>query len=694
MSGIGWEKPKGNNGSGGSYDDTVIKNQIRALDGEINELEKSLNQLIENDKDYDDTDIRNQINALDKKIDELNELDINIKTKYVGNLVNPSDIEDGVYYNYATGKLTTRTDISSTGYIYCEPNENFIASFNNEVRGGNVTFWDSNYTYISGIDVNKDYDTYFTVPNNEQISYFRMSFYLSEKDKYMINRGKTIIPYATFSSEKIAYYFDKDVKSPNIELLEKQNKASYTNDFIQNSHIDYAYDENTGANYTIIRVYRQKIDGTYQFPFVYCPSGLTSSTMSTYDMVISEMGKNNAIMLAINGGVFNTSTTTPDGIVIQNGQVIQNEPATGHPGSKPLTIDSNGNLGYAEANADASQLVANGIISAVCGFMPIVRDYAKIPSTEWNSMANYTQNAQRQIIGQFGNGDYGIITCEGRDIANSDGWTIEEAQNICIKHGLKFAYNLDGGGSTETVLHLKHFNTIYEGSTGRKIPTYIIFNGTTSLINNVGNGVNAIVDVGQADVAIIENEQATFLNENGELNIEWKTGDIISSLRLNQMVDYINENGVQGEYVTDAIQMGNYKLQYNETNDTLEVYYIGNDDGNDDGNVTLTWVDNMNVSENGYINTDDTVSMLSDNVTVASDYTYFIKTTAPSVRIAYYRSTGGFISRSDTITNDGNEYALTIPEGCAYFRIRAQKGSGEVSINNVNEHVQIIQRKI
>lgn len=65
-------------------------------------------------------------------------------------------------------------------------------------------------------------------------------------------------------------------------------------------------------------------------------------------------------------------------------------------------------------------------------------------------------------------------------------------------------------------------------------------------------GEVAMVNYGQVDKAIIENEQATFLDENGNLNIEWKKGDIISSLRLNQMIGYINDNAVPGEKGDDG----------------------------------------------------------------------------------------------------------------------------------------------
>lgn len=245
--------------------------------------------------------------------------------------------------------------------------------------------------------------------------------------------------------------------------------------FIENTDIDYAYDADTGANYTVIRIYRNKLDGSKQYPFVYAPNGAGAGDKSTYDMAV-----NDGWLLAINSGVFNTSTKKPDGIVVQNGVVIQNAPTATHSRCKPLTIDASGNLGYAEYNADAANLVANGIVSAVCGFMPIIVDYEKVPETEWNSVSHYTENAQRQIIGQFGNGDYAIITCEGRNFDNSDGWTIAEAQTVCKRLGLKFAYNLDGGGSTETMLGQKHVNTIYENITGRIVPTFIVFNGAST----------------------------------------------------------------------------------------------------------------------------------------------------------------------------------------------------------------------
>ena len=253
-------------------------------------------------------------------------------------------------------------------------------------------------------------------------------------------------------------------------------KNSAKSSFFNNMDIHREYDATTNANYTIIRVYRDKLDGTKQFPLVYAPNGIDSGTKSTYDM-----NREHNFCLAINAGLFNMSNNKPDGIVIQSGKVLQNSPALLH-SARPLYIDADGTLHEGAIDADAYDLVAAGAVSAVCGFMAIIKDYKAVPSSDWTGMLDkYTEHAPRQIIGQYANGDYAIITCEGRGWDNSDGWTIEEAQAICIKWGLKFAYNLDGGGSTETMLGLKHLNSIYENTAGRIVPTFIVFNGSTTL---------------------------------------------------------------------------------------------------------------------------------------------------------------------------------------------------------------------
>ena len=252
---------------------------------------------------------------------------------------------------------------------------------------------------------------------------------------------------------KTSARLEKQISANEAENNAAMARESSVRIFMDNVAVHHA------ADHTVIRVYRDKTDGMKQFPFVYAPNGAGSGQQSTLDM-----NRSAGWMLAINAGVFDAACV-PLGIVIQNGVVIQNASST----NKPLTIDVDGNLGYANSDADAAALAANGIVSAVCGFAPLVIDYSLTQSADYPSADNWSASAARQIIGQFGNGDYAVITGEA--------WTLDEAQAVCKELGLKFAYNLDGGSSTETVLGQKHMNTIYENETGRVVPTYLVFNG-------------------------------------------------------------------------------------------------------------------------------------------------------------------------------------------------------------------------
>lgn len=248
--------------------------------------------------------------------------------------------------------------------------------------------------------------------------------------------------------------------------------ASLANSFSPNMELDYGFDTSSNANYTVLRIYRDRIDGTRQYPFVFCPNGVNAGSQSTLQMNI-QYGFN----IAINAGVFYTDSSRlnkPHGIVIQNGALIQ-QGTTALP-HYALTIDLNGDMSYAFPDTDGAELISSGVISAVNAWSPIIINYEDASQILENIYGDQS-NAQRQIIGQFGNGDYAIVTCEGRNYDHSDGWTMTEAKTVCKRLGLKFAFNLDGGGSTETVIGKKQINTIYEGTYGRIVPTFIVFNG-------------------------------------------------------------------------------------------------------------------------------------------------------------------------------------------------------------------------
>ena len=176
-------------------------------------------------------------------------------------------------------------------------------------------------------------------------------------------------------------------------------------DFSDNMELDYAYDATTNVNYSIIRVFQTKRDGTKQYPFIRYPGRMTAEALAAAE----------GWSLITNAGLGVSASQPIDGIAIQNGAIVNNDPASYHIGAVPLTIDANGNLSTATANTTASSLVSNGIVSATCGFCPIIENFEATSTFPVVSNVNhFNQNAQRTIIGQFNNGDYALIACAGR----------------------------------------------------------------------------------------------------------------------------------------------------------------------------------------------------------------------------------------------------------------------------------------
>lgn len=245
---------------------------------------------------------------------------------------------------------------------------------------------------------------------------------------------------------------------------------------------EYRSDAQTGAFYTIVNIRQEDGDGNKQYPFVYWPNYPNGGIESTL-----QMNRRKKFLTAINAGRFTepfgpgvSLTGLPVGTVIQNGVVLQQGTGGSSEINRVLTINNKGRLGYALLSDSATDLVANGIVSAVSGFIPILTDYQYIEEADTTiTYISNTSDAQRQVIGQYYNGDYIILSCEGRNNQGSGFFTVRQLQDLCKSFGVRDAFLLDGGGSMETVVGDRQLNPIYENASGRVVPTYIVFNGTT-----------------------------------------------------------------------------------------------------------------------------------------------------------------------------------------------------------------------
>jgi len=311
---------------------------------------------------------------------------------------------------------------------------------------------------------------------------------------------------------------------------------------------------NTNGTYTYVNV-------SGLTPYVFMPTGAGSTDSSDFTNTTGMMnayGEANDILVAINAGIFyNAGTETqycfnykePDGVVISNGVVLKSTETIDHTECETLVFDAQGNVGWTDYYVDADalaagtayyyniygdkvdQTAATRIVSAVTGFVPIlvnsevVYDAADTSLYGYdNFVGHYTSAATRQIFGVKSDGSYGILT-------NTTGWTLEKAALTAQAEGFVFAYNLDGGGSAETVLGYDVSGTytvdaIFPQAKGtRPLPTYIVFTAdneapvsatASSVSAEVGSIGKISTDMALADLTDYLTVTESFTNANAE----------------------------------------------------------------------------------------------------------------------------------------------------------------------------------
>lgn len=249
------------------------------------------------------------------------------------------------------------------------------------------------------------------------------------------------------------------------------------------SSITVEYGRLYGASYVYCRIPKVLNDGrtvTPKLKLTSADGSLDGAKRSTL-----EYARANDTVFVLNAGLFDMSTNKPIGQTIIDGVSIVNIP---HPQGAngeiisdtecyPLCIDVDGNLSAPyDKNVDTAVMIKDGVIQAVSGWGMLVDNF-EITQADIDAEIVHPGKYIRQSIGQYQNGDYAVCTVDMTrgPVSNEAGLTYEALAQIFIDHGVKFAYSLDGGGSAQTVIGKRQLNPIYEGTTGRRVPTVISF---------------------------------------------------------------------------------------------------------------------------------------------------------------------------------------------------------------------------
>lgn len=169
--------------------------------------------------------------------------------------------------------------------------------------------------------------------------------------------------------------------------------------------------------------------------------------------------------LAINAGFFNTKAYTPLGGLIMDGEIIRE----GVPASNInyICIDKYGNLCSRPFNYSLKLMLREGIVQATNGRTILIEN--NVTNTD---LPNNDRHP-RQAIAQKTTGEILILTCDGRDLDNN-GMTYGDLQRIFNDLGAINAYELDGGGSSATILReIKQNDNIDQyGSIDREVSNF------------------------------------------------------------------------------------------------------------------------------------------------------------------------------------------------------------------------------
>ena len=164
---------------------------------------------------------------------------------------------------------------------------------------------------------------------------------------------------------------------------------------------------------------------------------------------MSDIADRHQPVIAANADFYKYHT---NGIILRNGELYRKQNSTRH----LLIIDSEGNMSALTDRREKQGLVANELAEAgtwqTFEFGPVLvedGEAVELPRSFFIRTADDPAYREpRTAIGQIGPLHYIMIVVDGRREGYSEGVTLPELQQLFLKHGAQFAFNLDGGGST------------------------------------------------------------------------------------------------------------------------------------------------------------------------------------------------------------------------------------------------------
>lgn len=157
----------------------------------------------------------------------------------------------------------------------------------------------------------------------------------------------------------------------------------------------------------------------------------------------SEIARDNNAILAVNGDYYGADSS---GYVLKNGQVYRESVRKdSNNGDMVLYEDGSAEVIY-EEEVSADELADSGV-EQLFAFGPVLIDDGEITVSEKNEVGKAMASNPRTAIGWIDELHYILVVSDGRT-EESEGLSLYELAEVMQEYGCRFAYNLDGGGSS------------------------------------------------------------------------------------------------------------------------------------------------------------------------------------------------------------------------------------------------------
>ena len=167
-----------------------------------------------------------------------------------------------------------------------------------------------------------------------------------------------------------------------------------------------------------------------------------------------------------------------------------------------LAIGDDNSLKSFPPDVQASEIRNQGYNNTVSGFGPLIVE-GNVVYKDGDYSEHSNRPEPRQVIAQLPNKDLLFFSCDGRVEAQGlyqRGMTLKEViDTLYIHYGdIKFAYNLDGGGSTASVLRSKMLNKVTDNGnkSERKVLDFLYVGKETKQPRDI-DIQNAYADIGE-----------------------------------------------------------------------------------------------------------------------------------------------------------------------------------------------------